>query len=31
MIGVCARHKELLVGCGIEIENEDQAKSVHPP
>ncbi len=31
MSGVPARRKELLVGCGAEVENEDQARSVHPP
>jgi hypothetical protein len=31
MIGVSARCKKLLVGCEVEVENEDQARSVHPP
>ncbi len=31
MSGVPARRKELLVGCGAEVESEDQARSVHPP
>jgi hypothetical protein len=31
MIGACARRKELLVGCGVEVKNENQARSVYPP
>jgi hypothetical protein len=31
MNGVPTRRKELLVGCGVEVESEDQVKSMQPP